>query len=123
MIRTNETLNEMKEKVEKFMQEQESFQIRLSRLRANNLLDYETVVLFKGYMNGLSSLDELYQRLDFSDWKLKEKISSNCDIDGFIELGDTYSVSLLNFLDRAQTISNFSRAINKKIKNMEKFLK
>lgn len=123
MIRTNETLNEMKEKVKEFMQEQESFQIRLSRLRANNLLDYETVVLFKGYTNGLSSLDELYQRLDFSDWKLKEKISSNCDIDGFIELGDTYSVSLLNFLDRAQTISNFSRAINKKIKNMEKFLK
>ncbi len=74
-------------------------------------------------MNGLSSLDELYQRLDFSDWKLKEKISSNCDIDGFIELGDTYSVSLLNFLDRVQTVSNFSRAINKKIKNMEKFLK
>ena len=123
MIRTNETLNEMKEKVKEFMQEQESFQIRLSRLRANNLLDYETVVLFKGYTNGLSSLDELYQRLDFSDWKLKEKISSNCDIDGFIELGDTYSISLLNFLDRAQTISNFSRAINKKIKNMEKFLK
>ncbi len=123
MIRTNETLKEMKEKVKEFMQEQESFQIRLSRLRANNLLDYETVVLFKGYTNGLSSLDELYQRLDFSDWKLKEKISSNCDIDGFIELGDTYSVSLLNFLDRAQTISNFSRAINKKIKNMEKFLK